>query len=57
VVENKAFVTVPATDTYGLPTEPWIFVVGRDGRVVGSFEAVVAPVELTSAVDKALAGG
>jgi hypothetical protein len=44
--------TVPATDAYGLLTEPFVFVVGGDGIVKSSFELVFAPSE----IDEALAG-
>ena len=35
-----------------LPTEPWTFVIGKDGRVVERFEGAVSVRELQSAVDK-----
>lgn len=44
--------TVPATDAYGLLTEPFVFVVGGDGIVKASFELVFAPSE----IDEALSG-
>ncbi len=56
VLENGNFVPVKATVDYGLQTEPYIFVIGRDGRIVDEFEAVVAPQELDAAIAKALAG-
>jgi len=45
---------VAAAEAYGLPTEPWVFVVDRGGRVVASFEAVVSRSELTTAIGTAL---
>jgi hypothetical protein len=33
-----------------LPTEPWVFVVGRDGRIKARFEASVSEAELIAAV-------
>ena len=33
-----------------LPSEPWVFVVGRDGRIKARFEASVSAAELTAAV-------
>ena len=42
---------VDATLAYGILTEPWIFVVDRNGKVSASFEAIVSPEELTAAVD------
>jgi hypothetical protein len=43
--------TVPATDAYGLLSEPYVFVVGSDGIVKASFELIFTPDE----IDKALA--
>jgi hypothetical protein len=37
-----------------LPSEPWVFVVGRDGRVKAKFEGSVSVVELRSAVRRHL---
>ncbi len=42
--------TVPATDAYGLLTEPFVFVVGGDGIVKASFELVFAPNEIDEAL-------
>jgi hypothetical protein len=56
VLQNGDFVPVEATNAYGIPTEPWIFVIGASGRVVASFEAVVAPEELEAATKAARAG-
>jgi hypothetical protein len=39
------------TNAWGLPTEPWIFVVDRDGIVRGSWSTVVSPAALTAAID------
>ena len=56
VLQDGDFVPVQATEAYGIPTEPWIFVVGASGRVVASFEAVVAPEELAAAIKAARSG-
>ena len=40
-----------------LPTEPFTFVVGRDGRIKAKFEGSVSEEELTAAVRRYLAGG
>ena len=37
-----------------LPNEPWIFLVGSDGRIKGKFEGAVSRAELTSAVQSDL---
>jgi len=50
VVEDGAFVPVEAADTFGIPTEPWIFVVDAHGTITASFEAVVGEQELADAI-------
>jgi len=35
---------------WGLPSEPWVFVVGRDGRIDARFEGSVSDAELSAAV-------
>ena len=42
--------TVDASNQWGLVSEPWIFTVGADGIVKGSFEGVVGDAELTAAI-------
>ena len=42
--------TVDASNQWGLVSEPWIFTVGADGIVKGSFEGVVGDGELTAAI-------
>ena len=37
---------------WGLKTEPWTFLVGRDGKIVARFEGVVSVSELEQAVRK-----
>lgn len=39
-----------------LQTEPWVFVVGGDGKVVARFEGAASEAELTAAIDGALSG-
>ena len=43
---------VDAANQWGLVSEPWIFTVGADGVVDGSFEGVVGSDELTAAIAK-----
>ena len=38
-----------------LPTEPWVFLVGRDGRIKARFEGSVSAAELEAAVRRLLA--
>ena len=39
---------VPAVEEWGLPTEPWVFVVDAEGIVIGRFEGLVAGEELAA---------
>jgi hypothetical protein len=39
---------------WGLTTEPWTFLVGRDGRIKAEFEGSVSADELTNAVKSKL---
>jgi hypothetical protein len=41
----------PAVVAYGLPSEPWVFVMDEDGVVVARFEGVLAPGELEAVLD------
>ena len=41
---------VPAVVEWGLPTEPWVFVVDATGIVIARFEGVVTPEEITEAL-------
>ena len=47
---DKQLQAAPATDEWGLLSEPWIFVVDGDGIVTGSFEGVVGQAELERAL-------
>jgi hypothetical protein len=46
----------PATTSWGIQTEPWVYVVDGNGIVTASYEAVVVPAELTAAIDKVKGG-
>ena len=37
-----------------LPSEPWVFLVGRDGRIRARFEGSVSAAELSAAVQRML---
>jgi hypothetical protein len=43
----------PQVEAYGLQTEPWIFVIDRDGRVHSAFEGAISVNELDAAVEEA----
>lgn len=47
--------TIEAVAEWGLPSEPWIFVVDGSGQVTATFEGVVSDVELSEAIS-AVAG-
>jgi len=42
---------VPAVTEWGLPSEPYVFIVGADGRVAAKFEGVAYHDELVAALD------
>ncbi len=44
-------VTVPAIQEWGLPSEPWVFVVDGQGKVAAKFEGALSPEELREALD------
>ena len=44
---------VPAVDEWGLPTEPWTFVVGKDGRISAKFEQFTPEGEIEAALKDA----
>jgi hypothetical protein len=54
---NGQLQAAPSTDEWGLLSEPWIFVVDRDGIVRGSFEGVVGQEELERAIAEVEGGG
>ena len=47
----------PPVAAWGLPTEPWLFVVGADGRVAARFEGAFSEDELNAAIDTAVGKG
>jgi len=51
---NKGF--RPQVRAFGLPTEPWVFLVGRDGRIKERLEGAYGVTELREAVEALKAG-
>jgi hypothetical protein len=51
VITNKALTPAAITNTWGLSSEPWVFVVDRQGIVRGSFGLIFSDAELTGALD------
>lgn len=41
----------PAIEAWGLPSEPWVFVVDGDGTIVAKFEGVLDPADLRDVLD------
>jgi protein SCO1/2 len=44
------FTWAPWSIAYGIPVEPYVFVVGADGRIVASFELIVGSDEIRAAI-------
>jgi hypothetical protein len=49
--EQNQLQPTDVTNTWGLLSEPWVFVVDRNGIVRGSFELIFSDQELTAALD------
>jgi hypothetical protein len=43
---------MPAVDEWKLPSEPWVFVVDKDGHLVAKYEVVFEPSELAAVLKK-----
>ena len=50
---NNQLQPAPATLAFGIPSEPWVFVVDKGGIVRGSFEASVTADELRATIEAA----
>jgi hypothetical protein len=50
-VEPEELTLVPATSEWGLPSEPWVFVVDASGTVTASFEGAASDAELRAAIE------
>ncbi|HVQ23217.1 MAG TPA: hypothetical protein VMT36_08065 [Candidatus Saccharimonadia bacterium] len=53
---NGGYQVVPSALEWGIPIEPYIFVVGADGKVAAKFEGALGADELKAAIDGVLAG-
>jgi hypothetical protein len=56
-IRDGGFVPVEAAIAYGIPTEPWIFLVDGEGRIAASYEAVVGEQELVGAIESLTGSG
>ncbi|HSJ29181.1 MAG TPA: hypothetical protein VLB67_13315 [Acidimicrobiia bacterium] len=43
---------VPAVQAWGLPTEPWVFVIDESGTITARFEGATGPAELRRALEE-----
>ena len=50
-------ISVPATNEWGLPTEPYVFVVDAAGNIFAKFEGIAAADELETALESVTNGG
>ena len=57
VLTNNDLTPVEATNAFRLLSEPYVFVVGADGKVSSSFELVFTPDEIEAAIKKVEAAG
>ncbi len=53
---NNQLITVEATNAFRLVSEPFVFVVGGDGKIAASFELVFSPDEVEAAIKSVEAG-
>jgi hypothetical protein len=51
---NERREMVPSVAEWGLPSEPWLFVVGPDGRLADKLEGSITVEETTPALDRLL---
>lgn len=51
VTDQSQLTTVPAVTEWGLPSEPWVFVVDDSGTIAATFEGAALDSELRSAID------
>jgi len=53
-IDGSKFRYAPWSVAYGLPFEPFVFVVGPDGRILASFEVIVGSNEIRAAIGSAI---
>jgi|GEM_PF-275288 len=54
--EGNGYAWASWSQAYGIPVEPYVFVVGADGRIVASFELIVGSDEIRAAIRTAMGG-
>ena len=53
--EGIDLIPVEAMQEWGLQTEPWVFVIDRQGKIVGKFEGIMGLEEVESVLRRVLA--
>ena len=51
LLNSGDFLLSAPAKTWNLPSEPWIIVIGHDGKVVAKFEGIVGTTELIEVFD------
>jgi hypothetical protein len=51
---NEKLETVPAVEEWGLPSDPWLFIVDANGRLVDKFEGSITVEETAPILDRVL---
>lgn len=51
VSDRTDLVLVPAVEEWGLPTEPWLYVIDADGVVASAFEGAISDEDLRTALE------
>jgi hypothetical protein len=57
VLSGSDLTPVAATNAFKLTTEPYVFVIGADGKVSATFELVFSPDEIEAAIKQVEAAG
>lgn len=50
------FVAIPEMEEWGLRSEPWLMIVGPDGRLAAKFEGITDLAEVTPVLERVIAG-
>lgn len=56
-VSGEGLFPLPVVEEWGLQSEPWLFVIDKDGNVAAKFEGVVSPAEAESSLQQTLGNG
>jgi hypothetical protein len=50
-------IAVPATMEWHLQSEPWVFVIDRQGKIAGKFEGIASASEVGKVLQSTIGGG